>query len=249
MFADADSRECFQFRVRRREPHRRGDVDDDHDHDHESSASEEEAATTSTTLRLAGFKLDSGETDKSTGVTLWQAAPRLSTYIMTEELTSEMIVGKKVLELGAGLGLCGIVAHHLGAKRVVITDGETHALRAMRGNVEANRLDESSISCHQLLWGSSSPDHPFLAAFGTFDTILAADVVYAREGVELLFETVAMLLKPNGRFVLSWITRWNNIPEDHVLGAARTRNFRWTRPADVTGMYVFTRDSSADGTT
>ena len=39
-------------------------------------------------ITLSGFQLDSDETDHLTGVTLWQAAPRL------------------VLELGAWLGLC-----------------------------------------------------------------------------------------------------------------------------------------------
>ena len=49
------------------------------------------------TIRLDGYKLDSDETDHSTGVTLWQAAPRLANYI---QANAEICEGKTVLELG-----------------------------------------------------------------------------------------------------------------------------------------------------
>ena len=60
-------------------------------------------------LTLSGFELDSDETDHSTGVTLWQAAPRLADYIHIQKQNSDMLCkGKSVLELGAGLGLCKV---------------------------------------------------------------------------------------------------------------------------------------------
>ena len=49
------------------------------------------------TIRLDGYKLDSDETDHSTGVTLWQAAPRLANYI---QANAKICEGKTVLELG-----------------------------------------------------------------------------------------------------------------------------------------------------
>lgn len=51
----------------------------------------------SKTIRLDGYKLDSDETDHSTGVTLWQAAPRLANYI---QANAKKFGGKTVLELG-----------------------------------------------------------------------------------------------------------------------------------------------------
>jgi len=48
-------------------------------------------------IRLEGYKLDSDETDHSTGVTLWQAAPRLANYI---QANAELFKGRTVLELG-----------------------------------------------------------------------------------------------------------------------------------------------------
>mmetsp|Transcript_52863 Transcript_52863/g.158227 ORF Transcript_52863/g.158227 Transcript_52863/m.158227 type:complete len:273 (-) Transcript_52863:188-1006(-) len=234
LFADTDPRDFFEFRVQRQERHL------------QDAADKNAIEVHTTTIRLAGFKLDSSQTDKSTGVTLWQAAPCLANYIMSLDRSSEMITGRKVLELGAGLGLCGIVAHHLGAERVVLTDADTNALQEMRRNVNANRRDDDeaddpSICCSQLRWGSPRPDHPFKQSFGAFDTILAADVIYAEESVQLLFDTVDMLLKTDGQFLLSWLTRWNSIPEDLVLGAARDRNMSWTKPEQEEGIYIIKR--------
>jgi predicted nicotinamide N-methyase len=45
---------------------------------------------------------------------------------------------KNVLELGAGLGLCGILAYYLQAANVVLTDVDTDALKFMRANVATN---------------------------------------------------------------------------------------------------------------
>lgn len=58
-------------------------------------------------ITLSGFQLDSDETDHSTGVTLWQAAPRLADYIIQQN-SDTLCKGKSVLELGAGLGLCKV---------------------------------------------------------------------------------------------------------------------------------------------
>ena len=52
-------------------------------------------------ILLSGFRLDSDETDRSTGVTIWKAAPRLVRYL--QEHISH-VSQKSVLELGAGLG-------------------------------------------------------------------------------------------------------------------------------------------------
>ena len=54
-------------------------------------------------ILLSGFKLDSDETDRSTGVTIWDAAPRLVNYLQQNVST---VAQKSVLELGAGLGDC-----------------------------------------------------------------------------------------------------------------------------------------------
>ena len=50
-----------------------------------------------------------------------------------------LLKDKYIVELGAGVGLCGIVAHKLGAKRVLLTDGDKTVLKNLRYNVQRNK--------------------------------------------------------------------------------------------------------------
>jgi hypothetical protein len=237
-------------------------------------------------IYLSGYKLDSDETAQSTGVTLWDAAPRLAKYIMNhehelltnlnndnnneeEESNSMIITGKRILELGSGLGLCGIVAYHLGAKHVMMTDADTITLEKMRLNVKQNcscdndttdTTDTSdtsdtarSIDCKQLIWNEQL--ETFHNKYGNWDTILGADVIYTRESLEPLFDTVLFFLQQNqllqknsnnkpssssssvGRFILSRYNKWGDISDETVLDAAKARNFIWTKPSE--GIFVF----------
>ena len=195
---------------------------------------------TAKTLRLQGFKLDSEETVRSTGVTLWQAAPRLATFLQNHP---EACRGKSVLELGAGLGLCGIVAYFLGAQSVMMTDGDTHTLHQMRANVHrcttTPTTDSNHITCRQLLWGS--PHMETFAQHGKYDTILGADVVYTQDSIPPLLDTVACLLKkPHGQFVLSRFSKWNNVDDEIVIEAALLRYLACTRPSK--GIFIFRWD-------
>jgi predicted nicotinamide N-methyase len=221
LFASDDTEEYYIFRMR---------VD---------------GTTASKTVRLHGYKLDSEETYRSTGVTLWQAAPRLADYLQNHP---EVCGGRSVLELGAGLGLCGIAAHFCGATTVVMTDGDTQTLLRMRENVRRNcdngigdasitTTERNAISCRQLIWGSPYVEK-FLERHGRFDRIIGADVIYTRESVLPLLDTVVcMLKKPHGQFVLSRFCQWNNVDDEIVIEAAKLRCLDCTRPSE--GIYVF----------
>ena len=201
-------------------------------------------AATTTKLHLSGFKLDSDETAQSTGVTLWKESPRLATYI--QEAKDELIVGKSVLELGAGLGLCGIVSHHLGADRVIMTDADTITLQQMRENVAkncpetiTNRTSTAEspgiIDCRQLIWNTQL--EAFHEKHGKFDTILGAAVIYTRDSIDPLFDTVSFFLqKSQGRFVLSRWSKWGGVTDEDVLEYAKDRNLTWTQPSE--GIFV-----------
>ena len=94
---------------------------------------------------------------QSTGLTLWQSSKNLCSHLCENP---HIVRNKSVIELGAGLGLAGIVAFKLGAERVVLTDGDTDTLDNMRENVSLNTkssIDSSEaqnlITCKQLRWG------------------------------------------------------------------------------------------------
>ena len=223
-------------------------------------------------INLKGYKLESDETAQSTGVTLWQAAPRLATFLMTKmqhqpeslpnaEKDIFSLSGRKVLELGAGLGLCGIVAHHLGARQVVLTDGDIHALKQLRENVQENNSDTAAtannkMECRQLLWGKSAHLESFQSTYGRFDIILGADVIYTKTSIDPLFETVVELLARNdeekkervttdsdnitsgGWFILSRYNKWSNVLDETVVEAGKAHGLNCTRPEE--GIFIFT---------
>ena len=99
-----------------------------------------------------------------------------------------------MVELGAGVGLAGIVAAKIGAASVVMTDrgDEPSILDNIRHNITQNK--ESCICRTQALtWGHFSAQTCQLQA-SDFDILLAADCLYASRDFDSFFATVAFLL-------------------------------------------------------
>lgn len=174
-------------------------------------------------VTIHGYKSDSDQVWTSTGLTLWKASEHLCRYLTTN---SERLLQKdneRILELGAGLGLVGIVASHLASKNstVCLTDGDTNALSHLRKNVERNS-SKHNTSCHQLLWG-----HEAATSFekrhggGRFDLILASDILYAPCVIDPLWETIRALLdQQNGVFVMAFATRKVKVTIHDFINAA-----------------------------
>jgi predicted nicotinamide N-methyase len=191
-------------------------------------------------ITIDGVKAENGQLLSSTGLTLWRAAPLLCEYMLSNAAND--IQGSNVLELGAGLGLCGILAHKLGANYVLLSDGDTETLREMRHNVKlatsnGGALPGTNIHCQQLVWGKRLKD--FQEHYGTFDVILASDVIYVEEVLEPLFDTVTTLMKESGKFFLSYARR--NVNIDLVFASATRHGLQWTQPDGPEGVFVIQR--------
>jgi predicted nicotinamide N-methyase len=200
-------------------------------------------------IDLRGYKPDSDQVWKSTGVTLWRASEHLCNYMVEH---SELFPNKRVLELGAGLGLNGILAHRLGSDHVYVTDGDTDAMKYLRQNVEQNRLENNmKVSSRQLLWGKDT-SLTFLEHCNgeTFDVLLASDIIYAMVIIPPLWETVQMLLrKPDGVLVMAFARRKVKVSIDYVLTSAEEAGFSYERvdKQDVDGIFVYAFRWKADG--
>ena len=120
-----------------------------------------------------------------------------------------IVRGKTVLELGAGVGLCGIAAAALGAQRVVLTDREP-LLKLLRESVGANEPDTAArCEVAALEWGEvgarSAP---------AVDLVIAADVVYRRETLPDLAATFSVLC---GRGAVGMLAYQPRRPDDEAV--------------------------------
>lgn len=124
------------------------------------------------------------------GVALWPAAIALAHEIAAR---ADGFAGRRVLELGAGTGLPGIVAAALGAK-VVQTDKEEVALELCRHN--GRRNNASGIEVRSVDW--TEWNDPV-----RYDWIVGSDILYAGPLHPHLRRIFEENLAPGGRLLLS----------------------------------------------
>jgi len=126
------------------------------------------------------------------GVALWPSAIALAHDVV---LRADAFRGRRVLELGAGTGLPGIVAASLGA-RVVQTDRSELALDVCRRNGERNGAGSGAIEYRLADWAA-------WADGARYDWILGADVIYGETAHPHLRRILASNLAPGGRVLLA----------------------------------------------
>ncbi|CAE8587904.1 unnamed protein product, partial [Polarella glacialis] len=134
---------------------------------------------------VAGPLLE-GRLGDLTGLVLWPASIALAQYI--SEPGRVKLSGRRVLDLGCGCGLLGLVAGTLGrAAEVVLLDASPEAAALAALSLEANGLSPPSFRVVKRSWSEE------LADLGLFDVILAADVLYPPAGADS--ETCAQAAK------------------------------------------------------
>lgn len=124
------------------------------------------------------------------GLLLWESAPALAA-ILAER--SPDLTGQRVLEIGAGAGLPGLVAAHLGAK-VVAIDHSGLAVALARRNADGNGV--TGIRHVEADWAAFDPPHPS-------DLILGSDVLYDRDAHDLVLDLITRSIAPGGRILLA----------------------------------------------
>ena len=114
---------------------------------------------------------------------IWPSAITLSSFI-ADELTLQ---GKRVIEIGAGVGMASVVAAWKGAS-VLATDYSLEALRFARYNGLKNRVN---LAYERLDWR-------LVQCGEQFDLLFAADVLYERVNLLPIVTAIDKLLKPGG---------------------------------------------------
>jgi predicted nicotinamide N-methyase len=121
---------------------------------------------------------------------LWPSAVALARYLSGRDLGD-----KRVIELGCGVGLPTVLALVRGAE-VLATDHYEAALDFTAYNARTNLGVEPEVFI--LDWRE-----PDIEGIGTFDLVLAADVLYERKNAAALADLVPRLLAPGGEAIFA----------------------------------------------
>lgn len=116
----------------------------------------------------------------TTGLRTWEGALHLAHYLMSDA-GKPWVQSRTILELGAGTGLVSLVcAKHLGARRVMATDGGKGVVEDMETNFRTSGLEPpGDIRSSVLRWGWKLSDDLFdqSSDVKSFDVVLGADIV------------------------------------------------------------------------
>ena len=116
---------------------------------------------------------------------LWPSGTALARAVATEPLA-----GRRVLELGCGLGLVSVAAALAGAE-VLAVDRSPEAVTFTAANADRNGARVSTAVC------AFDQPEPLLAA-APWELVLAADVLYEQRNVPVLLWLLPRLVGPGG---------------------------------------------------
>jgi len=154
--------------------------------------------------------------DDSSGLDIWPAATALCEYLLR---CQQQLVGPstKVIELGAGAGVPGLLTARMGAE-VVLTDFDPNALELAVRNTELNdllercsveSLDFYHIAPSERTDDAESPRPTHL--FQRFSLALATDILYASAMVKPVLEAAAFVLQSGGVLLIGHQPRFTLI--------------------------------------
>lgn len=121
---------------------------------------------------------------------LWPAAEGLSIYLSEN---AEVVRGKKVLELGCGLGLPSLVSSYLGAS-VLATDFHPDVEEYFFRNCRHSSL---KADYKRMNWRED------ISPVDQFDVVLGSDVLYESKHPEEVAKGLLKYVRPGGTIILS----------------------------------------------
>jgi predicted nicotinamide N-methyase len=133
---------------------------------------------------------------------LWPSGVALARVVGALDLT-----GKRVLELGAGLGLPSLAAVLRGAD-VLATDWAEEAVALLRENAARNGI---ALRAERVRWDGPGP----LLDEAPWDLVLGADLLYEERNATVLLELLpllggdVLLAEPGRPAAVAFLARWS----------------------------------------
>ena len=123
----------------------------------------------------------------------------LLAYWLASKQGKSLLANSNVVEVGAGLGLCSLVAALSSPRNIVCTDGDEGSVALAKDNAERNGFG-GCVKCCRLCWGDAADIERVRGEClgGGADVLLAADVVAAPYALSIpaLIDTIEALLLP-----------------------------------------------------
>ena len=152
---------------------------------------------------------DNEDVPLRTGCRVWSCARLLAEWLANRSGGGEddgagpIVVGRDVLELGAGTGAVGLTCAALGASSVTMTDRDEATLALMHTNARINGHYDASSTCEVCIQGLDWGDPATFIQGASYDLIVAADVLYLPEHCAALPDAVAAHLAPGGKVAVA----------------------------------------------
>ncbi|CEP12993.1 hypothetical protein [Parasitella parasitica] len=142
------------------------------------------------------------------GFKTWGAAPMMAKKLLQQNVIPD-ISDCRVLELGTGTGMVGLICDHLGASEVHVTDYHPRVLENVAYNIELNqsRAKVSKLDFIKVAKGECAEWHN-----QKFDIVIASDLLYEMEHAEYLPIAVEKLMKNDFYFMVPLRdTHWQEV--------------------------------------
>ncbi|KAF0705070.1 hypothetical protein AaE_014669 [Aphanomyces astaci] len=173
-----------------------------------------------------------GAAENATGGALWD-----SSLVLWESVQSRPWHGKRVLELGSGVGFLAVKLAMKGAQ-VVATDGDADAMYLLRDNLKRNQIHDPAVRTAFLPWGN---DVALLAAFPTkleFDVVIGADLIYNADFHAPLLETLQAVCSESTVLLLSYRLRHDEKEAEFLEGLQKHFDIILLREVDATAIVL-----------
>ncbi|CAM6093615.1 unnamed protein product [Calypogeia fissa] len=162
------------------------------------------------------YCLQSSLTDYDlTGQLVWPGAELLAEYLLHNQ---SLLRGASVLELGAGLGVTGLLCARY-CEHVVLTDYHDTVLKVMQMNVDhqisTSALQSPNVEVQKLEWGCDDHMNSVLKKHDKgFDLIIGADICYQESFLPSLMTTIRHLLRQErarSSAILGYVSRFTSM--------------------------------------
>ncbi|HZW19017.1 MAG TPA: methyltransferase domain-containing protein [Luteimonas sp.] len=130
--------------------------------------------------------------------------------LLAEAMATHDIAGKRILELGCGLGLASLVLRHRGAD-IVASDYHPLAETFLAYNSALNGLP--AVPYRTLRWGTPND------SLGRFDLVIGSDILYERDHAQRLSALMHEHAHPVAEVMFTDPGRGNSAPFTRALAA------------------------------